>query len=78
MGPQDPKDVTRDTARDLSALVGELAALKGDATHWLADPQYAALTRLGGYARGNRGGPGGGPQVGEVELEARRVSAPSR
>jgi hypothetical protein len=25
MGPQDPKDVTRDTARDLSALVGELA-----------------------------------------------------
>jgi hypothetical protein len=28
MGPQDPKDVTRDTARDLSALVGELAALR--------------------------------------------------
>jgi hypothetical protein len=25
MGPQDPKDVTRDTARDLSGLVGELA-----------------------------------------------------
>jgi hypothetical protein len=25
MGPQDPKGVTRDTARDLSALVGELA-----------------------------------------------------
>ena len=25
MGPQDPKDVTRDTARKLSALVGELA-----------------------------------------------------
>ena len=43
MGPQDPKDVTRDTARDLSALVGELAALKGDATHWLTDPEYAAL-----------------------------------
>ena len=38
MGPQDPKDVTRDTARDLSALVGELAALKADATHWLTDP----------------------------------------
>jgi hypothetical protein len=35
--------VTRDTARDLSGLVGELAALKGDATHWLADPEYAAL-----------------------------------
>jgi hypothetical protein len=25
VGPQDPKGVTRDTARDLSALVGELA-----------------------------------------------------
>ena len=43
MGLQDPKDVTRDTARDLSALVGELAALKADATHWLTDPEYAAL-----------------------------------
>jgi hypothetical protein len=43
VGPQDPKDVTRDTARDLSGLVGELAALKGDATHWLTDPEYAAL-----------------------------------
>ena len=41
MGPQDPKDVTRDTARDLSARVGELAALKGDATHWLPAPEYA-------------------------------------
>ena len=40
---QDPKDVTRDTARDLSGLVGELAALKGDATHWHIDPEYAAL-----------------------------------
>jgi len=43
VGPQDPKDLTRDTARDLSALVGELAALKGDATHWLTDPEYVAL-----------------------------------
>jgi len=43
MGPQDPKDVTRDTARDLSALVGELAALKGDATHWLTDSEYDTL-----------------------------------
>jgi hypothetical protein len=30
MDPQDPKDVTRNTARDLSALVGELAG-EGDA-----------------------------------------------
>jgi hypothetical protein len=43
MGPQDPKDVTRDTARDLSALVGELAALKVDATHWLTDLEYTTL-----------------------------------
>jgi hypothetical protein len=43
MGPQDPKDVTRDTARDLSDQAGELVALKGDATHWLTDPEYAAL-----------------------------------
>ena len=43
MGPQDPKDVTRDTARDLSALVGELAALKGDANHWLTEPGYTTL-----------------------------------
>jgi hypothetical protein len=43
MGPQDPKDVTRDTARDLSALVGEFTALKGDATHWLTDPEYTTL-----------------------------------
>jgi len=43
MGPQDPKGVTRDTARYLSGLVGELASLKGDATNWLTDPEYAAL-----------------------------------
>jgi hypothetical protein len=38
MGPQEPKDLARDTARDLSGLVGELAALKADATHKLTDP----------------------------------------
>jgi hypothetical protein len=43
MGPQDPKDVSRDIARDLSAVVKELAALKGDATHWLTDPEYTSL-----------------------------------
>ena len=43
MGPQDSKDVTRDTARDLSGMVGEVAALKADARHWLTDPEYAAL-----------------------------------
>ena len=43
MGPQDPKDVARDTARDLSGLVGELAALKADATHWLTDATLSPL-----------------------------------
>jgi hypothetical protein len=43
VGPQDPKDVTRDIARDLSALIRELAALKGDANHWLTGSEYAAL-----------------------------------
>jgi hypothetical protein len=43
MGPQDPKDVTRDTARDLAGLAGELAALKADAHHWLTGPEYGAL-----------------------------------
>jgi len=43
MGPQDPNDVARDTARDLSGLDGELAALKADARHWLTDPEYAVL-----------------------------------
>jgi hypothetical protein len=30
-------------AIDLSALVGEFAALKADATHWLSGAEYAAL-----------------------------------
>jgi hypothetical protein len=43
MGPQDPKDVARDTVRDLSGVVKELAALNGDAHHLLEGPEYAAL-----------------------------------
>jgi hypothetical protein len=35
--------VTRDIARDLSSVVGELQALRGDATHWLNDPEYTPL-----------------------------------
>jgi hypothetical protein len=30
-------------ARDLSGMVGELAALKAEAAHWLTDPEYANL-----------------------------------
>jgi hypothetical protein len=43
LGPQDPKDVTRDTARDLTGLAGELAALKADARQWLTSTEYAIL-----------------------------------
>jgi hypothetical protein len=43
LGPQDPKDVARDTARDLSGMAGELAALKADARHWLTGVEYAVL-----------------------------------
>jgi hypothetical protein len=43
VGPQDPKDMARDTARDLSGLAGELVALKADARHWLTAPEYAVL-----------------------------------
>ena len=40
--------MTRDMARDLTALVGEIAALNGNATHWLEGPEYATLKhRLG-------------------------------
>jgi hypothetical protein len=43
VGPQEPKDVTRNIARDLTGLAGELAALEADARHWLTDPEYASL-----------------------------------
>jgi len=43
VGPQDPKDVARDIARDLSVVIAEITALQGDATRWLQDPEYAAL-----------------------------------
>src|SRR5215217_960670 len=52
MGPQDPKDVTRDAARDLSGMVGELAALKAAAHHWLTVPEYAAQSTLPWQERG--------------------------
>jgi hypothetical protein len=43
VGPQNPKDVARDIARDLSGMAGELAALKSDAHQWLEGPEYEAL-----------------------------------
>jgi hypothetical protein len=48
VGSQDPKDVTRDLAHDLTGMAGELVALKADARHWLTDPEHADLhLRLG-------------------------------
>ena len=43
MGSQNPKDVARDIARDLSGMAGELAAFKGDAHQWLEGPEYEAV-----------------------------------
>jgi hypothetical protein len=43
VGPQDPEDVAKDTARNLSGLAEELAALKADAYPWLTGSEYAAL-----------------------------------
>ena len=43
MEPQNPKDVARDKARDLSGMAGELAAVKADARQWLEGPEYEAL-----------------------------------
>jgi hypothetical protein len=79
MEPQDPMDVTRDTARDLSALVGELAALKGDATHWLTDPEYAALRHRPEAAHAAaKAAPVEAAQAREAEQEAGRVNTSSR
>ncbi len=43
MGPQHPKDVAREAARNLTGIVGELATLKADAAQWLTAPEYEAL-----------------------------------
>jgi hypothetical protein len=43
VGPQHQKDVARNAARDLTGIVGELAALKGDAAQLLTGPKYEAL-----------------------------------
>ena len=67
MGPQEPKDVSRGIARDLSALVEEFAALKGDANHWLAESEYAVLRYRLESARGGGGGAGRGQAQGAAE-----------
>ena len=56
--------------------------MKGDATHWLTDPEYAALRQLlesaNVAARIGRGGAGGGEATGAAVRQAGRVNAPSR
>jgi hypothetical protein len=75
LGPQDPKDVSRDIARDLSALVGELAALKGDGYPLAPNARVRrprALPRE--RARCGRGGIGGGEEAGVDERWAGAVT----
>jgi hypothetical protein len=43
MGPQDPKDIARNIALDLSRLIGELNAVRADANHWLEGAEYSPL-----------------------------------
>jgi hypothetical protein len=43
VGPQNPKDVARDIARDLSGIAEELAALKAHAHQWLEGPECDAM-----------------------------------
>ena len=43
MGPPDPEEIARDTARELAHLASNLNRTKGDATHWLTSAEYATL-----------------------------------
>ena len=43
MGPQGPKDVATDVARDLAQLAGDLGRTKADANHWLRGDEYATV-----------------------------------
>jgi len=47
MGPQNPKEIASDLARDLSALIGELVSLQAGANQSLTGPNYVALSRAG-------------------------------
>jgi hypothetical protein len=41
--PRDNKEATKDLARDLADIAGQLASLKGEARTWLSDPNYNTL-----------------------------------
>jgi hypothetical protein len=76
VGPQDPKDVAKDKAGDLSALARELAALQGDAAHWLTEQEYAVLRHR--LEAAHAAGEAALVEAGEAEREAGRVITTSR
>ena len=41
--PRDDKDATKDIARDLADIAGQLASLKGESRASLREPNYNAL-----------------------------------
>lgn len=41
--PRDDRDVTKDVARDLADIAGQLGSLKGESFSYLSDVRYAAL-----------------------------------
>ena len=41
--PRDDKQAAQDLARDLAAIAGQLASLKGEARAWLSEPNYDTL-----------------------------------
>jgi len=43
VGPPDPKEVARDVAHGLAQKASDLNRTKGDANHWLKEPEYAAV-----------------------------------
>ena len=76
MGPPGPKEVVRDTARDLAGLASDLNRTNGDALHWLTGQEYShAPAPTGGRARCRRGGADRGQEAGAAERGAGTVSA---
>jgi hypothetical protein len=43
MGPQDPNEVTRNVAHDLTQIASDLNRTKAEARHWLEGPEHATL-----------------------------------
>jgi hypothetical protein len=41
--PRDERDASKDLARDLADIAGQLASFKGEANSWLRDSSYNTL-----------------------------------